>query len=110
MLDNTRYIQIDDWCFEIKMVKAIRVDKFGQPYSAVANCNIHGDQMYIDGLMTKDETGFSKEDVNTFIKFCQKLGIDSVSYHRMVDGNAVLKQSTEIGEQEPVKIASKQAS
>ncbi|QOL26952.1 hypothetical protein LP316_06580 [Thalassotalea sp. LPB0316] len=104
MIDNTRYIKIDDWYFEIKMVKAIKVDEFGQPYSAVANCNINGDQMYIDGLLTKDDEKFSKDDVNAFLKFCQKLGIESVSYHRMKDGQAVLKHMKQ-DEQDSIKIA-----
>ena len=107
MLDNARYINIDDWFFEIKMVKAIKVDEFGQPYSAVANCNINGDQMYIDGLMTKDEEKFSKDDVNAFLKFCQKLGIDSVTYHRMKDGSPVLR---EMKHEEQVKVGTKKAS
>lgn len=104
MNDSGRYIKIDDWYFEVKMVKAIRVDEFGQPYSAVANCNINGDQMYVDGLMTKEDEGFTKEDVNAFVKFCQKLGIDSVTYHRMKEGNAVLKEAKELRLDEQIKI------
>lgn len=88
----TRYIQIDDWCFELKMIRALRVNEYGEPYSAIANCNISGNSMYIDGLMTKEGKEFTKEDFMTFCKFTESLGLDSLSYHRYQNGESVTKE------------------
>ncbi|NQZ79395.1 MAG: hypothetical protein HRT52_00090 [Colwellia sp.] len=90
--ENSRYIKIDDWIFEIKTVRALKVDKYGEPYSAIANCNINGDTMYVDGLLTKEETEFTKEDVAAFQKFCEKMGIESCSYHRYQNGQSINKE------------------
>ena len=89
---HARYIQIDDWYFEIKTVRALKVDEYGKPYSAIANCNINGNQMYVDGLLTKDNEEFNKKDFATFYKFCQKAGLDSFSYHRFQDGESINKE------------------
>jgi len=46
----TRCIKIDNWIFEIKAVRAIRVEEYGQPYSGIANININGDKAYLQQL------------------------------------------------------------
>jgi hypothetical protein len=89
--ENARYIQVGDWVFEVKTVRALRVDEYGKPYSAIANCNLNGNSMYIDGLLTKDDQEFSKEDFLTFHKFSQKMGLDNFSYHRYHNGESVTK-------------------
>ena len=87
----SRFVQIDDWIFEIKMVRAIKVDTYGEPYSAIANCNINADTMYIDGLLTKDRDDFTRKDFQTFYKFCQQLDLDLCSFHRYQNGKSVTK-------------------
>jgi hypothetical protein len=87
-----RYLKIGDWCFELKMVRALKVDKYGEPYSAIANCNVNGDSMYIDGLLTKEGQEFTKEDFMTFYKFTELLGLDNFSYHRYQDGESKTKE------------------
>lgn len=84
--ENIRYIEEGDWVFEIKTVRALRIDKSGKPYSAIANCNINGNSMYIDGLLTKDEEDFNKEDFLTFHKVCKRMGLDNFTYHRYHNG------------------------
>jgi hypothetical protein len=76
-----RYIQIDDWIFEVKTVRALRVKNYGEPYTAIANININGDNVYIDGLLTRDQQ-FSKQDYQTFVNFCQQLAIKNVAFDR----------------------------
>jgi len=49
----SRYTQIGDWIFEVKMVRALRVSEYGQPYSAVATLTSNGDNVYIDSQMTR---------------------------------------------------------
>lgn len=80
--DMSRYVQIDDWIFEVKMVRALRVDSYGKPYSAISNININGDSGYIDGLLTSEGDDFTKEDYDTFVKFCQKIGLKEMKYDR----------------------------
>jgi len=89
--ESARYMQIGDWIFEVKAVRALRVDEYGKPYSAIANCNLNGDSMYLDGLLTKDDQEFSKEDFLSFYKFGQKMGLDNISYHRYHNGESITK-------------------
>ena len=87
-----RYIQVGDWCFELKLVRALKVDEYGKPYSAIANCNINGDSMYVDGLVTKDGEEFTRDDFMTFYRFTEMLGLDNFSYHRFHHGESVNKE------------------
>ena len=78
----SRCIKIDDWIFEIKMVRAIRVEEYGQPYSAIANINLNGDNAYVDGLMTNSNVDLAREDFNTIKKYFQQLGVTQVQFDR----------------------------
>lgn len=89
---NSRFIKIDDWYFEIKTVRALKVDEYGEPYKAIANCSVNGDQLYIDGLMTKSEEDFSKQDFLAFYKFCKKMGIKACQFDRYQNGELVSKE------------------
>jgi len=75
-----RYVEVDDWIFELKSVRAIRVDAYGEPYNAIANLCINGDSVYIDGLMTKDDNKLNEEDYSTFMKLCQRLGLSQIKF------------------------------
>lgn len=89
---HSRFIQVGDWCFELKAVRALKVDQYGKPYQAIANCNINGDKMYIDGLLNKDNDEFSKKDFMDFYNFAKKIGIDSVVYHRFQEDSSVYRE------------------
>lgn len=73
-----QHIQIDNWIFEVKLVRALRVQNYGEPYSAIANIKLNGNNAYIDGMMQKDLQQFSKEDVNVIKKYCQKMSINEI--------------------------------
>lgn len=88
---SPRYIKVGDWYFEVKSVKAIRVDEYGEPYTAVANCSFNGDSMYVDGLLAKDNHEFSKSDYKAFYDFSQLMAVDKVNYHRIHNGNVLTK-------------------
>lgn len=77
-----RFVQVDDWIFEIKTVRALRVDKYGKPYSAIANLTVNGDSAYIDGLLTRENESFSRKDFQTFYKFCQQMQIKQANFDR----------------------------
>jgi hypothetical protein len=78
----SRYVQIDNWIFEVKSVRALRVDNFGKPYSAIANFSLNGNEAYIDGLLTREQDDFTRKDYQTFIKMCQQLGVKNANFDR----------------------------
>ncbi|MCW8866027.1 MAG: hypothetical protein OQK09_09035 [Colwellia sp.] len=87
----SKHVKVGEWIFEIKMVRALKVDQYGQPYSAIANCNINGDTMYIDGLLTKDKQTFTKDDFDSFTEFGKIMDLKQISYHRYQNGKSVTK-------------------
>jgi hypothetical protein len=48
----TRIAKMDDWFFEVKMVRAIKSKNYGDPYSAIAQLNASGEQMHIDSHLS----------------------------------------------------------
>ncbi|MEW6990147.1 hypothetical protein AADZ91_05590 [Colwelliaceae bacterium 6441] len=77
-----KYIHLDNWIFEVKAVRALRVNDYGEPYSAIANINFNGDMAYVDGLMTKENDAFSRHDFQTFKDFCRQLQVKEMHYDR----------------------------
>jgi len=77
-----RYVEVDEWIFELKSIRAIKVDSYGEPYNSIANICINGDSAYIDGLMTRDrdDNKLNSDDYSTFMKLCQGLGISQVKF------------------------------
>jgi len=75
----SRHLQIDNWIFEVKMVRALRVKDYGEPYSAIANISLNGNSAYVDGWMQKDSQQISKEDLQVFKTFCHKMAVTQLS-------------------------------
>jgi len=88
----TRYIELNNWIFEIKSIRAIKVDTFGKPYSAAANLCINNDHVFIDGVMTRDQMDLDQEDYLTFTALCQKLGISQVKFQNYKEQNVFEQQ------------------
>ncbi|MCC2616992.1 hypothetical protein LJ739_12135 [Aestuariibacter halophilus] len=82
----SRFTQMDDWIFEVKMVRALRVQNYGDPYTAVATLTANGDQMYIDSQLTREAEDFTRQDFMTFYRFCQALEMKSFHYDKMKNG------------------------
>jgi hypothetical protein len=78
----SRCIKIDGWIFEIKMVRAIRVEEYGQPYSAIANINFNGDSAYVDGLMKNSDVDLTKDDFNAIKGYIRQLGAKEIQFDR----------------------------
>ena len=76
----SRHIQIDNWIFEVKMVRALRVQNYGEPYSAIANINLNGSSAYIDGMMQKDLQQISNEDMQVIKNYCQQMSIKEIKF------------------------------
>jgi len=82
----SRLCQIDDWIFEVKMVRALKVRKHGEPYSAVANLTANGEQVYIDSHLSINNEDLNKEDFMTIYRFCESMGMKHISYDRIKNG------------------------
>jgi len=84
-----RFVQVDDWIFEVKTVRALRVDKYGKPYTAIANLTINGDIAYIDGLLSSETEKFSRKDSEAFYKFCQQMKVKEANFDRFKNDELV---------------------
>lgn len=82
----SRFVHMDDWIFEVKMVRALRVKKYGDAYTGVANLTANGDQVYIDTQMTRAGEEFTRKDFMTFYRFCQQLDMKYVNYDKIKNG------------------------
>jgi hypothetical protein len=91
-----RHVTVDDWIFEVKMVRALRVDSYGKPYDAIANVIVNGDTAFVEGLMMREDEEFDREDYQTFLKVCKQLGAKFMQYERFKND----KQRTEVVEVE----------
>lgn len=98
----TRIAQMDDWVFEVKMVRALKLKKHRESYSAIASLTANGDQMYIDSHLSDKDEELSKEDFMTIYKFCQSMGMKNISYDRVKNGFKTSKQ-VDILENHPPK-------
>jgi hypothetical protein len=87
----SRCIKIDNWIFELKMVRAIRAEEYGQPYSAIANINFNGNSVYVDGLMTNSTVELVKEDFNTLKTYFQGLGVKEIKFDRYKNQQAMAR-------------------
>ena len=82
----SRFTQMDDWIFEVKMVRALRVKKYGEPYTALATLTANGESMYIDSQLTRENEDFSRKDFMTFVRFCESLEMKNIVYDKVKDG------------------------
>jgi len=88
----SRYVKLDEWFFEVKTVRAIKTEQYGDKYSAIANFNLNGNQAYIDGLMTRENDAFCYQDYLTFREFCRQINIESANFDRFKGSNFVSQQ------------------
>lgn len=82
MQSMSKHVQINDWIFEVKAVRALRVGKYGEPYSAITHININGDSAYLDGLITKKDEAFTRHDFETLKEFCRQLEVTEANFDR----------------------------
>lgn len=73
-------IQVGNWLFEIKLVKAKKVSAYGEPYSGVADIFVHDSTVTIESLKCDDFTQSDKCDFEQFIEKC--LALKTVKFSR----------------------------
>jgi hypothetical protein len=74
----SRCVRMDNWIFEVKMVRALKVDSYGKPYKAIAHFNINGDHAFLDGALSASGEQFSEQDIQTFMAMCQALEVKAL--------------------------------
>lgn len=74
----SRSVQVGEWIFEIKTIRALKVKSYGQPYTAIANLCLNGDSVVLDGEFTADESGFIDKDYQAFFNIFRSLGIKEI--------------------------------
>ena len=97
----SRICQIDDWIFEVKMVRALKVRAHGEPYSAVANLTANGEQVYIDSHLSINNEELNKDDFMTIYRFCESMGMKHISYDRIKNGVKTCKMVDILENQQP---------
>lgn len=83
----SRYTRIGEWVFEVKMVRALKVQNYGDPYTSCASMTINGSDLYIDSQMTRDGDDFNRKDFLAFYKFCQKMEVQHACYDKIKNGD-----------------------
>jgi len=80
-MNNTvnRQIQIGNWIFEVKMVRALRVQNYGEAYSAIATINLNGSTANIDGMMQKDQQQIPNQDIESLKEYCQQMSVKEIN-------------------------------
>ncbi|MFS1701446.1 hypothetical protein [Alteromonas sp. AMM-1] len=82
----TRFTRVGDWIFEVKMVRALRVEEYGQPYDAVATLTSNGDNLYIDTQLTRQHNELSRYDCMAFYEFARQLEMKQIHYDKLRNG------------------------
>lgn len=107
-MDKTasRYIKVGDWMFEVKMVRAIRVEEYGQPYDAVAHMTFNGDEVYVDSQLSSADENLGRKDLDAFLNFAQMMDVRNFRYDRFQNGkrrgrNIKMLESVENAELQP---------
>ncbi|MDF2177825.1 hypothetical protein P2G88_06140 [Aliiglaciecola sp. CAU 1673] len=99
--DGKRYIQVGGWIFEVKMVRAIKVDEFGAPYDAVAHMTFNGDEVYVDSQLSKGNESLNRSDMDAFLDFAQMMDAKEFRYDRFQNGTRRTRSIKLIEKAEP---------
>ena len=76
------------WLFEIKVVRAIRTEKFGEPFDAEVFLNVVNGQLHIEGLLSKED--LKRVDLFEVEQEIKRMGFDHYYYSRFKFGKRVL--------------------
>lgn len=87
MKSSMKTVQVGNWVFETKQIKARRVDEFGKPYTAIADITIVDGAAHIEGMLCPD--GFDTEDAKSFKAYLLSLGFEKVKFCRFKKGKKV---------------------
>lgn len=90
-----KYImQVGDWSFEVKQIKAVKTPKFGIAYTSIAWITITNGKAAIEGVMTKDANKLTIKDGKDIKKFFNRIGFNhnNVEWRRFSPNGKVKKK------------------
>ena len=88
-----RRFTLGDWIFDVKLVRALKVNVYGEPYTMAANITLNGESSYIDTLVGRSDTPMTRNDIRSLSKAAKKLEAGKLQYDRM---NSSGKRSEEL--------------
>ena len=97
----SRFTRIGDWIFEVKMVRALRVEKYGDPYDAVATMTVNGESVYVDTHLTGPGHEFGREDWLAFYEFAKQLELKKIEYDKVRNGERQTRKIEIVENQQP---------
>ena len=78
-----RRFTIDNWTFDVKLVRALKVNVYGEPYTMAANITLNGDRAYIDTLVGRSDVPMTRNDIRALAKASRKLDTGHLDYDRI---------------------------
>lgn len=87
----SRRVQIGDWLFDVKMVRAMKVPAYGKPYSAIATMTVNGESIYVDSQLSRVDDELTRDDYRAIYQFCESIGAQQIHYDRMKNGQRMSK-------------------
>ena len=82
-------MRIDNWHFEVIAVRCRKVDKYGDPYSAIVNITVVDGEPHVEGALSITQA--TKKDKLTLIKYIKLLGYDSFTSSTFKSGKRIIK-------------------
>ena len=82
----------EEWFFEVKQIRAIKVKVYGQPYRALVYFNIVNKQLHLESLISFD--GFTSEDFIALEDKVIELGFSEYYLNRERNGELVFERKT----------------
>lgn len=78
----------DNWLFEIKAVRAIKCQQYGNSYSAIATISIVDGEAHVEGLLSKE--GLNAKDSAEIETYLMSIGFKSYQYSRYKNGEKTM--------------------
>ena len=80
----------DNWLFEVKVVRAIKTNEYGKPYSAIATITLVNGEAHVEGLLSKEHWG--KADSLAIENYLKANGYQHYYFVRYKSGVAIKRK------------------
>tara|TARA_R110001606_G_scaffold385158_1_gene548508 strand:+ start:7616 stop:7891 length:276 start_codon:yes stop_codon:yes gene_type:complete len=84
-------IQIDEWNFEVTQIKARKVNKFGDPPSAIYTITVADGEPHVESALSS--VTVVVKDQRTLAKCLKMFGHEYYINSRMINGKRVIKKT-----------------
>jgi len=77
-----KWVQVGEWMFELRQVRAIRAKDMHLPYNAGALITIANGEANVENLFCTDDKGFKREDFRDIETFMNNAGFEKAEWKR----------------------------